>query len=179
MDLDRLLDLYRAPLTGLLVSWGASWSEAVELAQDSFADAWMQREACRSDWSDPENFGRWLRGFAKNRFRNWRRARNRRSRRFVPFSEFDQSYTASNSDVSDCERTDALRFAISKLSSKHRQVVLMHYLEETSVKETASLLNVGVKTVEGRLYQARLKLRRMLEASGQGTVLRSWLCLSF
>jgi len=38
----------------------------------------------------------------------------------------------------------------------------MHYLEETSVKEVASLLSLPAKTVEGRLYQARRALFRML-----------------
>jgi RNA polymerase sigma-70 factor (ECF subfamily) len=56
-----------------------------------------------------------------------------------------------------------LREAIERLPSKQRQVVLMHYLEETSVNEVATLLAVSAKTVEGRLYQARKELRRLLE----------------
>ena len=39
----------------------------------------------------------------------------------------------------------------------------MHYLEETSVKDVANLLSISPKTVEGRLYQARRSLRRMLD----------------
>ena len=48
-----------------------------------------------------------------------------------------------------------LRAAIEQLPTKQRQVILMHYLEETSVKEVAILLEISAKTVEGRLYQAR------------------------
>ena len=39
----------------------------------------------------------------------------------------------------------------------------MHYLEDTNVQQIAVLLSVPAKTVEGRLYQARRSLRRMLE----------------
>jgi RNA polymerase sigma factor (sigma-70 family) len=54
------------------------------------------------------------------------------------------------------------REAIERLPTKQRQVVLMHYLEETSVKNVAELLSVSAKTVEGRLYQARRTLLRLL-----------------
>jgi len=40
----------------------------------------------------------------------------------------------------------------------------MHYLEETQVKEIAVLLGTTTKTIEGRLYQARRKLRQLLES---------------
>ena len=60
---------------------------------------------------------------------------------------------------------EALRRAIERLPAKQRQVVLMHYLEETSVNNVAALLSVTAKTVEGRLYQARRTLRRLLEQS--------------
>ncbi len=39
----------------------------------------------------------------------------------------------------------------------------MHYLEETSVRETAALLSVTEKVIEGRLYRARRRLRELLE----------------
>ena len=39
----------------------------------------------------------------------------------------------------------------------------MHYLEETNVHQIAVLLAIPAKTVEGRLYQARRSLRRMLD----------------
>jgi RNA polymerase sigma-70 factor (ECF subfamily) len=73
---------------------------------------------------------------------------------------------------------EALRHAIERLPAKQRQVVLMHYLEETSVKEVATLLAVSVKAVEGRLYQARLALRRLLDGRIDASQIgRMLLCL--
>ncbi len=51
-------------------------------------------------------------------------------------------------------RLARLRRAIDKLPTKQRQAIMMHYLEETSIKDVAALLSVTCKTVEGRLYQA-------------------------
>ena len=66
------------------------------------------------------------------------------------------------SDPETAEHLEALQQAIERLPAKQRQVVLMHYLEETSVKHVAELLSVSAKTVEGRLYQARRVLHRLL-----------------
>src|SRR5438552_10681988 len=80
MDLAELINTYRGPLVGLIVSWGAPWADAAEIAQDSFAEAYLNRASCRGDWSHPDVFGRWLRGVALNVYRNWVRGRRRRER---------------------------------------------------------------------------------------------------
>ena len=162
MDLTALLDKYRGPLIGLLASWGVPWVDATEIAQDSFSVAWLNRESCRGDWNDHEVFGCWLRGVALNRYRNWARSRRRRRARVVTLAPAILEQVVAPSDPEPSEHLEALRQAIGRLPAKQRRVVLMHYLEETSVDDVATLLSVTAKTVEGRLYQARRALRRML-----------------
>jgi RNA polymerase sigma-70 factor (ECF subfamily) len=163
MDLTAFINAYRGPLIGLLASWGAPWGDAIEIAQDSFSEAWLHRESCRGNWNEPEVFGRWLRGVALNQYRNWSRSRWRRRVRIVALDTAMLEQAAITPDPKTAEHLEALQQAIERLPAKQRQVVLMHYLEETSVNEVATLLSVSAKTVEGRLYQARLTLRRMLE----------------
>jgi RNA polymerase sigma-70 factor (ECF subfamily) len=162
MDLTDLINTYRGPLIGLLASWGAPWGEATEIAQDSFAEAWLHRESCRGDWNDTEVFGRWLRGVALNQYRNWARTARRRRVRMITLEPADLEQVPAPSDPEPSENLAALRHAIERLPARQRQVVLMHYLEESSVNEVATLLSVTPKTVEGRLYQARRTLRRLL-----------------
>jgi RNA polymerase sigma factor (sigma-70 family) len=163
LDLTALIAAYRGPLIGLIASWGAPWSDAAEIAQDSFSEAWLNRETCRGDWNEPEVFGRWLRGVALNQYRNWARSRWRRQTRTVTLAPAVLEQAAALSDSETAEHLEALRQAIERLPAKQRQVVLMHYLEETSVKEVATLLAISAKAVEGRLYQARQTLRRLLD----------------
>lgn len=177
MELPQLIDIYRGPLIGLIASWGAPWGDAAEIAQDSFAEAYLRRESCRGDWQDPECFGRWLRGIARNRHRNWVRSRRRRGR-VASVEPAVLESVAADSGPESSEYLDELRAAIERLPVRQRQVVLMHYLEETSVKEVAALLSTSVKTVEGRLYQARRALRRMLdEKVSQSPTGKKLLCL--
>ncbi len=177
MDLVTLIDTYRGPLIGLIASWGAPWGEAIEIAQDSFSDAWLKRDSCRGDWNEPEVFGSWLRGVALNRYRNWSRSRKRRRLRMVTLAPADLEFAGAPSDPEPSEQTEALRRAIERLPAKQRQVVLMHYLEETSVNKVAALLSVTAKTVEGRLYQARRTLRRLLDDPSASPIGKLLLCL--
>jgi RNA polymerase sigma-70 factor (ECF subfamily) len=184
VDLGEFIDVYRGPLIGLVASWGAPWHEAAEIAQDSFSQAWISRESCRGNWREPEVFGRWLRGVALNQYRNWARRRRRERARGVMLAPAILDEAAAEPEQEPEEHLELLREAIARLPAKQKQVVLMHYLEETSVREVAALLSVSAKTVEGRLYQARQTLRRWLDdrtsAAGQffaARIVRVFLCL--
>ena len=59
----------------------------------------------------------------------------------------------------------ALRDAIERLPKKLRQVIVMHYLDETRLDAIAGLLALSKRAVEGRLYRARQQLRTQLEAT--------------
>lgn len=148
-----------------------------QIAQDSFAEAWLKREWCRGDWTDPEVFGRWLRGVAYNQYRNWSRSHRRHQLKIASFTSSDLHNTTPKPDSDSSEQLEELRQAIDRLPTKQKQVVLMHYLEETSVKEVAMLLSVPPKTVEGRLYQARRALHRMLSGAASSKTGRRLLCL--
>lgn len=165
MDLTQLIELYRGPLVGLIASWGAPWGDAKEIAQDSFAEAYLSRESCRGLWSEPDVFGPWLSGVARNRYRNWARSRKRRRTYVVNVEDTALESIAAPAVPEPSPQLEKLRSAIDQLPLKQRQVVLMHYLEETSVKEVAMLLSLSEKTVEGRLYQARRSLRRILDGN--------------
>src|SRR5688500_16340356 len=135
MDLTAFINAYRGPLIGLLASWGAPWGDAIEIAQDSFSEAWLNRESCRGDWTDPEVFGRWLRGVALNQYRDWARSRRRRRTLTVTLSPAILERAVAPFTPEPAEHLEALRQAIRRLPAKQCQVLLMHYLEETSVKD--------------------------------------------
>ena len=145
MDLAELIDTYRGPLVGLIASWGAPWADAAELAQDSFAEAYLNRASCHGDWSKPEVFGPWLRGVALNVYRNWARGRRRRER-VVKFDSAAVELAVDPPTPEPSEQIQRLRQAIEQLPVHQRQVVLMHYLEDAKVHEIAMLLSVSVKT---------------------------------
>ncbi len=164
LDIQESIDRFGIPLTGLLMSWGVSSADAAELAQDSIADAHLSLSSCRGNANDPIVFGRWLRGIVRNKFRDWSRSRSRRQRLGTATDPIILDHVVKETGIVD-ERLLLLRKEIDQLPAKQREVVMMHYLDETSVENVAAILGVTVKSVEGRLYQARKTLRRRMDDS--------------
>jgi len=164
MDIEHLIATWRGPLVGLFAGWGASWADASALAQDTLVEAYLGRARLRGDGEDARVVGPWLRGIARNL---WRSSRRRRALRR------EEELTPENAPAPDAQQEDqrleALRRAIAKLPEKHRTVLYLHYLEETSVREVAALLELPEKTIEGRLYTARNALRERLARESTAT----------
>jgi hypothetical protein len=55
--LEGWIAAFRGPLIGLLASWGRDWRAAEELAQDTFAEAWVSRGRFVGDFSDTRAYG--------------------------------------------------------------------------------------------------------------------------
>jgi RNA polymerase sigma-70 factor (ECF subfamily) len=58
-----------------------------------------------------------------------------------------------------------LHDALAQLSDKYRSVVVLHDLEQLSVKEIAKIVAAHEPTVRSRLRDGRKQLQRLLEAS--------------
>ena len=161
--LEQWLARFRAPLVGLIASWGADWGAAEEIAMDTFAEAWLARERLRGDPADDHNAGPWLRGIAHNLHHV--RSRQLRRQRFEALpNDLPSPVPASD------ERLDVLRAAFARLRDDHQTIVRMFYLDETSTRDVAALLGLTPKAVESRLHTARAVLRqhvqRLLAAEG-------------
>lgn len=61
------------------------------------------------------------------------------------------------------EEQNQIRGAIKKLSYKYREVIVLFYYEEFSIKEISALLDEPEGTIKNRLHRARQKLKKMLE----------------
>jgi len=157
MRVEDLIHRWRGPLIGLIASWGASWSDAAELAADTFAEAWIARERFVGDLEDAGQAGAWLRGIAFRLHAHKKRRAARDSAQDVHEEHVTQPESTAD------ERIGALRAAIDCLPDPQRAAVLVHYLDETSVREAAALLEVTEKVIEGRLYRARKRLRELVE----------------
>ena len=56
-DLEQLVERWRGPLIGLLRAGGLDVGRATELAQDTFAEAWLGRERFVGDVNDERAIG--------------------------------------------------------------------------------------------------------------------------
>jgi RNA polymerase sigma-70 factor (ECF subfamily) len=66
-------------------------------------------------------------------------------------------------DVLHQERLEKLRAAISGLPRQMQKCVVLRVYHDRSYREIADFLELSIDTVKAHLFQARKKLREMLE----------------
>jgi RNA polymerase sigma-70 factor (ECF subfamily) len=69
----------------------------------------------------------------------------------------------------DTEDAAALHRALGTLEPRHREVLVLHFLEEMSVDEVASVVGCPPGTVKSRIFHAKRTLKEALLRLGHGT----------
>ncbi len=186
MDLDALMTRFRGPLVGFLAGLGNDRQRAVELAQDTFAEAYLSRERFRESWDKAPAVGSWLRGIAHNlHMARWRRDRGPRAMPSTDAADHDAAdHDAADHDAADHVAADhdaadhdaasdtgpaepsPVAVAVERLRGPWRTVLQMRYVDGSGLPEIAAVLGLSVRAVEGRLRRAREELKKLLVADG-------------
>lgn len=144
---------HQGSVYAILLGYVRSREDAVDLTQEVFLRAWRGAGTLRR----PERFGAWLATIARNTALNFLK-RRQAERRLLEAWEWTHTgaTTASDEDIAG-----ALEVA-EGMDEIYRTPLLLKYVDGRSVDEIARMLDVPASTVEGRLYQARLQLRKKL-----------------
>ena len=134
-------------------------AEVEDIAQEVFLRAYKGLKNFRGDAA----FSTWLTRITVNYCLKVLRQRNKK-----PLFERLTSYVADFKIATQCcpveqnEQRAVVKYALERLSPKHRAVVVLLYFEERPCTEIADILGCSVGTVKSRLYHARKKLKELL-----------------
>lgn len=78
--------------------------------------------------------------------------------------EVESEDASPSTELEQRERQRGLYAALARLSDKYRAVVVLHDIEELSVREIAGIVDAGELTVRSRLRDGRKELRKLLDA---------------
>ena len=82
-------------------------------------------------------------------------------------TELELPDDASRRDHAEqAEAQQAVRRALGQLSEEHRQVLLLRYMQELDYAEIAAALEISEGTVKSRISRAKMRLRELLDGSG-------------
>ena len=137
-----------------LVRFGSSRTDAEDLAQEALVIAWRKRDTHDRDHS----LDAWLYGIARNVYRN--HARGRRRRGDVDHA-LDYDLVGEPGEAAGAL---AVQAALRALPERDQDLVILHELEEYTLKEAAALLEIPFETAKDRLRRARALLREHLQA---------------
>ncbi|MDX9972831.1 MAG: sigma-70 family RNA polymerase sigma factor [FCB group bacterium] len=157
----KLVEAYYRPIYGLAFSTVGNWQAAEDVAQDAFLVAWLNIAKLRT----ADAFGAWLRRIARNLAFNWIRSERYRRALLERRGAFEDDETPCEADakLARADRVAETWTALEKLSPPLREAVVLFYLEENSVAQTATVLGISENAVKKRLQHARPQLRRFFE----------------
>ena len=80
-----------------------------------------------------------------------------------------QSFSeASESPTFEAEDAAAVHRALGEIDVKHREVLILHFLEDLSIAEIASVIGCATGTVKSRIYYAKIALKNAMTRAGYG-----------
>ncbi len=164
----QLIERYTQMVKRITIGKIANEEIARELVQETFLHAYLSLNHLRDD----TRFKSWLYGITLNVCRNYLREQK------TPVLSLEDMMGGMYYDTSDAlammedpqtlvEERELQRFvfdAVQSLSPKDREVTLLFYYEEISLKEIATTLGISAGAVKGRLHRARTQLRELLSA---------------
>ena len=166
---DQIMLLYRERLYGVIYNMTFNYEDAADLTQESFVKAFR----CLSKFKRKSSFFTWLYRIGVNL--TLTHLKRKKARKFFSFdqlsdhkkskevlAEFSSSEKSSIKTTLLNELHEKLNEALSKLSDKHRTIVVLFEIDGLSHKEIASIMKCTEGTVRSRLHYAKLQLQSLL-----------------
>ena len=160
MSPERFIDLVRAEQESLrrflLALCGGDSQEADDIAQDALVRAYV----ASGSFLGLSKFSTWLFRIAYNCYID-------RYRKIKP--ETIQPYSPQALNIPSTDETDAafkyqqLYMALDQLPEKEKASIILHYFEDRSIKEIASILELPLGTVKYYLSIGRNHLKDLLQ----------------
>ena len=166
---DQIMLLYRERLYGVIYNMTFNHEDAADLTQESFVKAFRSL----SKFKRKSSFFTWLYRIGVNL--TLTHLKRKKARKFFSFDQLidqnkskDHSVEFSSSETSSVKTTllnelhEKLNEALSKLSDKHRTIVVLFEIDGLSHKEIASIMKCTEGTVRSRLHYAKVQLQSLL-----------------
>ena len=154
---------YQRLLFGIAYWWTGSRTDAEELTQEAFFQAFRSRSSLR----EVEAVKGWLVGILRHCYAQMSRKSN--SRAEVPLEGMEIEPGGQSTISADVL---ALHQSLAKLDDRHRLPVVMFYFHQLSYQEISEALELPIGTVMSRLSRARRMLHEILESPRNLIVMR-------
>jgi RNA polymerase sigma factor (sigma-70 family) len=179
-EFETALTEERVRLVRLCAWFSGNQEPAEDLAQETLMAAWKNR----SQLTSLEKLKPWTASIARNVCLNWSRRHYREQSRLQYSIDSDEATledeladeTNLELELDRSELASLLDQALSLLPSETAQMLVEHYIKESSHREIAQLMRMNQGTVAVRLQRGKLTLQKLLrsklhaEASGFGLI---------
>ena len=160
-----LITRYRDRIYRFMVRRVGSFSDAEDLTQDTFVEAYASLPTFRRK----SEFSTWLFGIALNISRNYINRSKSKRYQFLSEDVLTKRPCASNSPLAHHEFSETMRLlirAIDMLPPEQRDAFVLVTMDGFSYKDTAEISGIPLGTVKSRIHQARESIKAFLIKKG-------------
>lgn len=159
----RLVERHQAEISGRMWRFTRERAKHRELVQDVFVEAYLSLKTFRGK----APFANWLaRIGTRVGYRHWRKEARERSNQTVPLEDWDQPVWDEPEALEPEKAAEILHSLLDRLPPRDRLVLMLRYVENRSVEETAELTGWTRTMVKVQAWRARNKLKTLFEAAG-------------
>jgi RNA polymerase sigma-70 factor (ECF subfamily) len=149
-----------------LLYYATSLTANQDAALDVLQDVWLKVVGGIRRLKDPGSLKPWLyaitHGVAVDRIRrDYRRDKAEQA-------QLDDAFNIEEPSFGEDDAT-AIRDGLSHLGIKHREVLVLHFLQDLSILEIANVVACSEGTVKSRIHYAKRQLKQILEGVKHGT----------
>lgn len=148
-----------------LLYYAASLTGNADSGLDVLQEVWIKAFRGISKLRDPGALRSWLytitHGIAVDRIRHNSSRERAESVELEDFQEADEPSFADE-DAAEVHQT------LGELGIKHREVLVLHFLEDLSIEEIAKVVGCSVGTVKSRMHYAKRAMREILGGEDYG-----------
>jgi RNA polymerase sigma-70 factor (ECF subfamily) len=159
---EDLIAVMERPLLYYAMSLTGSQDSALDVLQD----VWIKVFRGIRNLKDPGSLRPWLysiaHGVAVDRIR---RNYSREQAEQTHVEDFNEAGEPSFAD----EDAEDVHHALSQLGVKHREVLVLHFLEDLSIAEIAGVIGCSEGTVKSRMHYAKRAMKEILKGVNYGT----------
>jgi len=157
---ERLVSRYQARVCSVAYTYTGSEEEALDVAQEVFVRVWQRLDTCR----EPDRLAAWLLQIARNACLDHLRRRKARppARDLLVEEMLTLADPGARPDagLDDQDQRHVLERALQLLSPISREAILLKDIQELTLEDMATMLDLPVGTVKSRCSRARVELAK-------------------
>lgn len=162
----EFIDAHTPHLLKLVSRLMAFSPEVDDVMQLTFLNVWRKIDSFRGE----STLKTWVSQIAIYQARNHQRSLRRwlqRSEQWLHNRDHSKgtSNTHPNAPEPSDDRWNQIQSAMTSLTYRDRELIVLHFLQDYSVREIASMQNVRDNTIEVRLHRAKSRLKQLIEAN--------------
>jgi RNA polymerase sigma-70 factor (ECF subfamily) len=161
-----IVERYKIPIYNLMYRYSDTSEDAADMSQEVFCRAFERLNR----YQKRNQFFSWLYTLALNHARDWTKKRNIRRRKLAQLSAEAGGNEAKSTHllVEADQKADNLMAALATLPDDRREMLVLRYRHERSIKELSEIFDLSESAVKMRLQRALEALRSELKMQDDG-----------